>query len=55
MAAPKTLWGYNENGDAVIIYNQPGQTYSKQLWEELKTQEGYTDQELAEVLNNFKP
>ena len=55
MAAPKTLWGKTPNGDAVTIYNQPGQTYAIELWEQLKADNGYTDQELAEVLNNFKP
>jgi len=29
--------------------------YGTHLWEKLKLQEGYTDEELAEVLNNFKP
>ncbi len=55
MAQPKTLWDFTENGEAVLIYNQGPTTYSRALWEELKAKEGYTDQELAEVLNNFKP
>lgn len=55
MATPKTLWGFSENGDSVTIYNHSQSTYGRALWEKLKTQEGYTDQELAEVLNNFKP
>jgi len=55
MASPKTLWAFTENGTAVTIYNQGPIKYSRELWEKLKTQEAYTDQELAEVLNNFKP
>ena len=30
-------------------------SFNRQLWEKLKAANGYTDQELAEVLNNFKP
>ena len=55
MAQPKTLWDFSENGEAVTIYNQGPVTYDRTLWDKLKLQEGYTDQELAEVLNNFKP
>ncbi len=55
MAQPKTLWAFQETSDSVVIYNQGPTTYSRKLWEELKTNNGYTDQELAEVLNNFKP
>ena len=55
MAQPKTLWDYEENGKYVVIYNQASQRYGIDLWEKLKAKEGYTDDELAEVLNNFKP
>ncbi len=55
MAQPKTLWDFTENGEAVIIYNQSQSQYSIQLWEKLKADHGYSDQELAETLNNFKP
>ena len=55
MAQPKTLWGYEDSQKYVVIYNQPGKRYGIDLWEQLKTQEALTDQELAEVLNNFKP
>ena len=55
MAQPKTLWDLNPNGESVTIYNQGPVTYDRQLWEKLKAENGYTDQELAEVLNNFKP
>ncbi len=55
MAQPKTLWAFQTESDSVVIYNQGPSTYSRKLWEQLKTQEGYSDQDLAEVLNNFKP
>ena len=55
MAQPKTLWDFEEQGKYVVIYNQSSQRYGIDLWNKLKAQEGYTDQELAEVLNNFKP
>ncbi len=54
MAQPKTLWEFCEN-DSVVIYNQGPTRYSTATWERLKAENGYTDQELAEVLNNFKP
>lgn len=54
MASPKTLWEFCEN-DSVVIYNQGPVRYSTETWERLKLENGYTDQELAEVLNNFKP
>ena len=53
MANPKTLWDFEESGKYVVIYNQSSQRYGIDVWEKLKAQEGYTDQELAEVLNNF--
>ena len=55
MATPKTLWNYSENGQKVTIWNQGPVSYGIEIWESLKAQHGYSDQELAEVLNNFKP
>ena len=55
MAQPVTLWAFEESSQSVVIYNQGTHRYGKTLWESLKAQHGYTDQELAEVLNNFKP
>lgn len=55
MAQPKTLWEFEEGSQSVVIYNQGTHRYGKALWDRLKAQEGYDDQELAEVLNNFKP
>ena len=42
----------NRNDEAVIILNQPVSTYDAELWEQLKTRLGITDQELANRLNN---
>ena len=39
-------------GKAVVIYNQPGQAYSRELWDRLKLQEAMDDDELAKTLNN---
>ena len=57
MAQPKTLWDFEEQGKYVVIHNQTAQRYGRDLWEKLKLKNTppYTDQELAEVLNNFKP
>ena len=55
MAQPRTLWSFEEASGSVVIYNQGTHRYGRELWEELKIQEGVTDQELAEILNNFKP
>jgi len=56
MAQPKTLWE-KCNNDSYIIFNQGPVRYSTATWERLKNfrTPPYSDQELAEVLNNFKP
>ncbi len=55
MAQPKTLWAFEDTNDSVVIYNQGTHRYSRELWNQLRDDNGYTDNDLAEVLNNFKP
>ena len=42
----------SRNDGTVSIINNPGSTYDAELWEQLKSRLGLTDQELAERLNN---
>ena len=42
----------SRNDRTVKILNQPGTTYDSELWEQLKTRLGMTDQQLADTLNN---
>ncbi len=47
-----TYFSKSQNEESVTILNQPGSTYSMDLWERLKNAYGLTDQQLANNLNN---
>ena len=50
---PQTIFIKNRNEETVRILNNPGAEYDAQLWEDLKTRLGFTDQQLADALNNM--
>ncbi len=49
---PTAIFIYNRNNKQVKLLNNPGATYDRELWDQLKTRLGITDQELADRLNN---
>jgi len=49
---PTAILIKSANENTVKILNNPGVTYDAQLWEDLKTRLGLTDQQLADRLNN---
>ena len=49
---PTAIFLYNRSEKSVKIINNPGAVYDAELWEQLKTRLGITDQELADRLNN---
>ena len=49
---PTAIFIKNRNDQSVKILNHSGGTYDLELWEDLKTRLGYTDQQLADRLNN---
>ena len=49
---PTAIFIKNRNDESVKIINNPGATYDIELWENLKTRLGVTDQQLADRLNN---
>ena len=42
----------SRNDQEVKILNQPGTSYELELWDQLKSRLGLTDQQLADRLNN---